>query len=724
MRWQRVAQAAIALLVIGFVVVLVTTLRRPRVAPAAQPAAPRQAESAPFENTGGGTQEVLDPSGRKQWGVKFGTHVVLADGRQELRGGVDLTINRPDREINVTAREADITPADDGSLKTAVFRGDVHVTGSGSLDVKAAEATYTQADGMLTIPGPVEFTKGRMKGAGTGATYDQTREVFWIREQARVNVAPGAGGDGALEASAGAIGMARMEHYILLQGSARISGGGRLAEATDITVRLSADDERVQALELRGGSRITGGATGPQAMSARDIDVTYAEDGRTMQHAKLIERAVVDLPGAGGGKRVAGNTIDIGLGPDGSTVTSLTASDRVQVDLPADGASPAKTIRSSTLSAAGLPGTGLQNATFGGGVEYRETRPARRNAVALDRTVRSVALVVDTKPGLGSIEKADFRGNVKFIDAPEFTADAQQGIYHVAQDRLELMPAEGQPGPPSPAVTDGKVSVAARTIQFSLATREMAAETKVRSTIQPERNRQGRGGQAARLPSLLADDEPVNVTSNRLAYKGTGSAAVYSGNVTLWQGADTTIKAATISIDDKTGNLAASGNAATTFAFQETNRKTGEKTRQPTIGNADTFTYDDGRRLATYTGHAHMQGLQGDVTGEKIELYMKAGANELERAEAYGANGSVQVREGNRIAKGAHLTYTAADDRYLMIGTPVDVVENKNGTCTLTLGATVTFNRATESARVDGSASGGIPMKSETLKACPAPLAR
>ena len=111
-------------------------------------------------------------------------------------------------------------------------------------------------------------------------------------------------------------------------------------------------------------------------MSARDIDLTYADDGRTLQHALLVEDSVVQLPGSGGsaGSRIAAKTIDMAMGPDGRTLTNLNATENVQVDLPADGAAPAKRIRSATLTGMGAPGTGLQNATFGGNVEYREAR--------------------------------------------------------------------------------------------------------------------------------------------------------------------------------------------------------------------------------------------------------------------------------------------------------------------------------------------------------------
>jgi len=721
MRWQRVAQAAIAVFVIGFIAMLATSLRRQQPPAQQQPPPQREQPAAAVETPGGIDHRYSDATGRVLFAARATKHFVYPDGRNVMAGDIRITTTRNGRELVVTADDGEFMP-EDGDLKWAKFRGNVGLTDAGGLEVHADQASYTKEDGIVTIPGRVEFAKGRMKGSGVGATYDQNRDVFWVRDQARIDVAA-AEGQGALEATAGAIGLARSEHYVRLEGNARITGDGRIAEADDIVVRLTDDDERVRQLELRGNSRITGTEGGPQAMSARDIDMVYADDGRTLRQARLVEKAVVDLPGSGGGagKRIAGNTIDIGFGAGGSTVTSLAAHDRVQVDLPAEGSSPAKTIRSASLNAAGTDESGLQNATFDGGVEYRETRAAAPKAAAIDRTARSVTLAVETQPGLGAIQKADFRGNVTFTDAPDFAAAARRGIYHVAQDRLELVPADGQPGPPSPDVTDGRVSVAARTIQFSLATRGMAAETNVRSTIQPQTEQAGSGG---RLPSMLSQDEPVNVTSNRLDYTGAKSAAVYSGNVTLWQGADTTIKAATISIDDQSGNLTATGNVATAFALEQTDRKTGTKRRESTTGTAETFEYVDAKRLATYTGKAHIRGPQGDVTGEKIELFMQPKANELERAEAYGANGEVQVREGNRIAKGSHLTYTASNDTYLMVGTPVEVTEEKNGTCTLTLGATVTFNRATEQAKVEGSTSGKTQMQSQTLKACPPELRR
>src|SRR6185503_5833347 len=121
-----------------------------------------------------------------------------------------------------------------------------------------------------------------------------------------------------------------------------------VTDADEATAYLTPDDERVTSMELRGNSSITSkpGGSGPQSMRAKDIDLRYADDGRTLQSAHLVENAVVRLPGEKGkpGKQIAGKGIDVALAPDGATVTNLTAAENVVVDLPADGDTPARRI--------------------------------------------------------------------------------------------------------------------------------------------------------------------------------------------------------------------------------------------------------------------------------------------------------------------------------------------------------------------------------------------
>ena len=703
MRWQRIAQLAIAAFVLVFLVVLVVALRRNKPA-AEQPTAatPLPDKQVQVFNPAGGTN-VLFSAGKKVFDLKFGSHVGLADGRQLLSNGVRIVTSRNGKNITINAANAEITKKG-AEFDSMLLKGDVILSGEGGLDIRTGEATYTQSEGVVRMPGAVAFRKARLEGSGVGATYDMNREVLWLLEKARFSVAADKDGQGAMEGSASTIGLARLEHYVRLNKDAHINGDGRDMRAEEITITLTPDDERVQMLQLRGNSRMTGSGAGPQSMAARDIDVTYGPDGRTLQGANLMENAVLHLgAGAAAGKRIAGRTIAIALSPDGKTVTNLTSSENVQVDLPAENNSPSKRIRSANLVATGTPEAGLRTASFTGKVTYDEVRAARRNQPAIDRTARSESLNIETKPGLGAIEKADFRGNVRIREAPDVVAEAPRGVYYVERDRIELMPSDGDPGPP-PRVEDGRISVQARTIDFTLSTRDMTADTKVRSTLT---QKPSSGKQPSRVPSVLKQNQPVNVTANRLQYQGAAGKAVYSGNVQLWQQEDetaaATIKGDTLTLDDKTGNLEVTGNVITEYFLDETDKKTGQKKRSPTLGKANHFVFDDKRRLGTYTEDAQLNGPQGHLTAHKIEIFLKAKENEVEKLEAYARGTDLVIKESNRRSYGTHLTYTASDDKYLMIGSPVESIEAEGEECRVAKAATVIFRKGEQAGEMKGT---------------------
>ena len=718
MTWQKKARFAIAAFVIVFVAIVAIALRQRQAPPAATAVPERRDKDCILENMQGGEIK-QSKDGKIVFSMKFGGQCSYSDGRTRLVNGVEITSERNGKPFTVRSNEAEVVQAGE-DLKTAHYIGAVKLTSDGT-EVTTEDATYDHQAGLLKAPGPVAFTRSRMHGTGVGATYDFNREVLWLLAQPHVTVTPDEKGQGAIDARAETIGLARAEHYLKLTRSAHIVAEGRVIDADDITIMLTQDDQRVQLLQLRNNSRITGsGDGGPQSMTARDIDLTYGDDGRTLQRSHLVENAVVQLPGEGNGagKRVAGKTIDLTMSPDGKTLTNLDAMENVQVDLPPDGDSPAKRIRSATLNATGAPGTGLQNATFGGNVDYREIRAARGTLPAIDRQARAMTLIVTTKPGFGAVEQADFRGNVHFTDGPQVVADSTHGLYHVDKDQIDLSPSQ-DPGPPAPRVSDGRVTVEARTIEFSIGTRKLKADTKVRTSMLPQKgpdrgqtgvkpgSDQGqtpanRSGSDTHVPSLLQQDQPVTVTSNRLDYDGLAGRAVYVGNSRLWQGV-TKVNADTIVVDDKTGNLEARVNVHTEMMMDDVDPKTNVRKSTKSTGESETFLYDDAKRLATYTTKAHLIGSQGDVAAEKLELFMKKDVNELERVEGYGANGSVVVKEGGRVATGARVTYLARDETYHMTGTPVEAVEIAPPDCKKSVGSVLKFQRAVDSITMTGN---------------------
>jgi lipopolysaccharide export system protein LptA len=127
----------------------------------------------------------------------------------------------------------------------------------------------------------------------------------------------------------------------------------------------------------------------------------------------------------------------------------------------------------------------------------------------------------------------------------------------------------------------------------------------------------------------------------------------------------------------------------------------------PTLATSDLLVYDEAQRLAVYTGapgrQAHMKGVHGDVTADRIDVYLQASGNQLERAEAHG---TVTVKEGGRIATGDQLMYTAANDTYVMKGSPVEAIEREApNSCKKIVGTTLTFRRSVGSISADANST-------------------
>jgi lipopolysaccharide export system protein LptA len=216
------------------------------------------------------------------------------------------------------------------------------------------------------------------------------------------------------------------------------------------------------------------------------------------------------------------------------------------------------------------------------------------------------------------------------------------------------------------------------------------------------------------MPSMLKQDKPVYVKSNRLDYDGDKSVAVYSGNAHLWQD-ETDIKSDTIVLEDKTGNMHATTNVTTQMTLEEaddkpTKDKAPKAPTQPTITTAQDFQYDDNEHRGTYTGNPHMKGPDGDVTADTIVLFLAQQGGQLERAEA---DGNVVSKQVQRRAYGRHLTYVAKDDLYTMVGQPAKVYDDVVPNCKYTEAATVSFKKAANTTSASGT--GNIPQKSQNI---------
>ncbi|MSO45372.1 MAG: LPS export ABC transporter periplasmic protein LptC [Acidobacteria bacterium] len=677
LRWQRRARLLVGLFAVAFAIVVALALRRRAPVPAAAPVV-RTDPGAVVETTGGRIARFR--LSREDVRVEYDRQLSYADGSTKLVGVRIVTDDRGGgRSFTVTGREAQIGKND----STITVTGDVHLTASDGMSARAERATYADADGIVRAPGPVEFARGRFTGAGEGMTYDNRADIFRLLDQSVVHIAA-AGASGAAEISSGASEFDRRGKQIRFEGGVKVQREGQAMETATAVAYLNDDETLIERLELRERSRITRVnpvVGGLRVMGGRDMNLKYREDGETLEQVGIIGSAAIELAGEAGqaGRQIAANTIDMTLASDGSTPESLAGREAAQLTLPAEAGAPARTIRSTNVDATGETGRGLTTARFNGNVQYRE------RGATIDRAATAETLDVRLKPGMSAIEEARFARAFRFTDG-KMTAVAATARYDLDKGTLELRGSE--PATPVPQVVNDQIAVDATDIDVTLSGPMMTATGGVKSVLQ--------GAKAdTKLPSMLKQDQPVNVTAGSLDYDGTTSTASYKGKAQLWQ-ADTTIKAESIMLDDRSGDLTASGAVSTATMLEQSGKdKKTERTRS--IGTATSFAYEESGRRATYSGGAHLSGPSGDMTAAKIELYLKPSGDEIDRAEAYD---TVALRDETRKTTGARLTYTTADERYLVTGTPVTVIDECGRE---TSGKTLTYQKNSETMVVDGN---------------------
>ena len=286
-------------------------------------------------------------------------------------------------------------------------------------------------------------------------------------------------------------------------------------------------------------------------------------------------------------------------------------------------------------------------------------------------------------------------------------AEAQAALYRLAEGVLELSPIEPIP---RPVVTDAGTKIEATQIELTLEGSTMQAVGDVRTIQAPATDAPDREV-PTKVPGMLKPDETVYVIGQRLDYDSETGHALYTGEARLWQG-QTAVQGDSIELDAQLGDLEATGSARSNLMFEELDEETQTTEEVASISRADTMEYEDALRRITYETQAHVTGPQDDLSADKVEMYLGSTSSVLERAEAYD---EVTLKTPLRDAKGERLTYFTADERYIMHGTPVTIIEN----CRETTGQTLTFYKSTDTISVDGNEE--IRTESKAGVNCPEP---
>jgi len=552
-------------------------------------------------------------------------------------------------------------------------------------------------------------------------TYDQKRDILSLLDRFEMT-AQESEGQTPSEVHAGTAVWARADKNMRLERNAKIVRRGQTLEADTVMMYLTPDEQHVQMIQLQGNSRISGepatGAAGGEGggstlrgMHARDINLTYGQDGEKLQQAVLAGGSSVEVcSNAGSITRIAGEFIDFGLEADGTTMRSLSArganpASRAELRLPAQADAPARVIRAvaiqgPTPGTVSEPGRGLTSLRFAENVEYREM-PA---PPASPRIASARVLDLTMQPGFGAVDEARFSGNATLKEGTSLEAAARDARYDVKRGTFDFTGTDDEGRPPQ-VKDQQQATIQANRIVVTPEGRKVSASGAVQTTLQAAQK--GAGGTTVHTPGILDQDRPVYARSDELEYDGAASQAAFKSKVQsrLWQSqGGTAISGVEIALDDAKGDLRARGSVVSTMMLEQVDDKTKRKERVSTTVKADELFYEDAVHRATYTGHVQMTGgVQGTLKTDKVILNLTQDGRALETLEAFA---NVELHDdgtpttGKRTATGDHLTYTAADGRYKITGRLVKINEECFGE---TQGRTLTFYRSIDRMIVDGN---------------------
>ena len=451
---------------------------------------------------------------------------------------------------------------------------------------------------------------------------------------------------------------------------------------TRVVARLSEDEQRVSLVELRGHSSVKGEGS-LESMTARDMDLLYAEDGETLQRAVLTADAqVVVAPGPrGGGRRFSGGVLDLALDAAGE-VERATGRDGVVVDL-SSGESEGQRVSARSFDATNGPSGTLSDLRFSDDVEYRERGRANATRRAKGRSLQ-LRLADD------AVRSAVFGGGASFEDG-DLSAAAAEIQYDVEGDRLVL---DAGPKDARSRLADDRLSLTAHHIEVGLENTALAASGTVQSVLQPQAAGRGRGAPTRQRSALLADEQAVNINAERLSSAAGGDRFVYTGDAMLWQG-ETAIRAETIDLDREAGNLTAAGTARMSLPMKE-GLASGRAARIRYDNAGRTLSFSDpaapappsrpqpkpvapavpGAPAAAAPPQSYLSGPEGEVRADRIDVVLAEGSSATERLDA---SGGVNLRLGAKRGSSQRLTYVASEQRYELAGTAARPGERRRG---------------------------------------------
>jgi lipopolysaccharide export system protein LptA len=587
------------------------------------------------------------------------------------------------------------------------------------IHVRTRGLVFNQKSGDAYTRHKVEFNTPQVNGWAQGATYSSRTSTLHLVSQILVNVTgPSAS---RLTAASGRItkeprrvvldrvdlqrGTQRIQsnratlflnqknlmEKVLAEGDVRIAASGQTGvKATgDQAELLFAADQKntLRSAALSGHVLIE--ATGAQPLAATAGRVTVNFSGRNLVASARAEENVriLQKPSASGNAQQVELTaprIDFAVA-EGRRLENAVTSGAAQITLtPLDSPDQPTRVTAGVFTAR-FDNNHLTSLHGAPDAAITSTIPGRPDRVSTSQT-----LDVTFKPQ-GGVDVLRQDGGVHYRDG-EREAWAEHARYLAAGSMLILTG--------SPRLVSQGLTVTAPTLRLDRRSGQAFAEGGVKSTYSDLKPQPG--------GALLASGDPIHVTARAMHAERASGIATYSGDARLWQGPNA-IQAATIQFDKEHRKVTAQAGPGKKVATVLSQTAPDGKTVLVTIASGG-LTYVDSEHQVHFEDGVLMRSADAIITADKLDVFLAPNSQPdtqqqlgtAGRLEKVVAQGHVTVQQPDRRATSDQLTYTAAEDKFVMTGGRPSIFDAERGQVT---GDSLTFFRRDDRVIVEGTDS-------------------
>ena len=303
----------------------------------------------------------------------------------------------------------------------------------------------------------------------------------------------------------------------------------------------------------------------------------------------------------------------------------------------------------------------------------------------------------------GSISSVIQQGNMRYHDAQR-SAFADRGDYTPGDENLVLTG--------SPRWVEAGGVTTARILKLNRRTGEASAEGDVKTTYR----------EAKTSGTLWGGSEPIHVTAENMTALRLTNTAVYSGSARLWQGGNI-VEAQVIEFDRTNRILKANGGQSVQQAKSGSGpsnagqrvltvlvQNGGKSKGVPVTVTSSRLTYLDLQHRALFQGAVLLKSTDGTMTADRADVLLRPkeqgktgkGISDASEIEEIVAQGHVAVVQPSRKAVGDTMTYTAADEKYVLSGGRPSIFDAEHG---VTTGDSLTFYSRSDTVLVGSESS-------------------